>query len=133
VPTDENFILDHGVYGVSFAGWSPERKRLEVYVVDAENPHAEEISVMVKGPSEEHGEVGEAFAERFGADFDPRRDGIAIFEELRRRCLTQSEQGAYPLVGGYIQHTAITSSGISTQVIHAWPDCVGQRIQLEAA
>ena len=36
-----------------------------------------------------------------------------------------------PAVGGFVQHTIVTRQGITTQVVHRWPDQVGRPIELE--
>jgi hypothetical protein len=133
----EGLDPEDGKLGVAFAGWSVERNWPEAHVIDlAESPKAFECSMFALGPTKAADDIVEAFIAKFGDapdSFDPIRDGIATVEELRRRCLTEFDHGAFPLVGGYIEHSEITRAGISTRIIHRWPDRVGENICLEAA
>ena len=67
--------------------------------------------------------------------FDPVLDGLKLLEAQRR---TRRPLGRGPgavfahVVGGFAQHTVVTENGISSNVIHCWPDEIGRRIEPEA-
>jgi hypothetical protein len=61
--------------------------------------------------------------------FNPETDGIAIMQAQRE--LTApigSSDTAISIVGGFIQHTMVTPHGLSTKIIHRWPDVKGQQV-----
>jgi hypothetical protein len=54
------------------------------------------------------------------------------FEDMRRLPVEMAGAPCH-CVGGFIEQSTITASGIISRIIHAWPDDVGQPIDLEAA
>lgn len=59
---------------------------------------------------------------------DPERDGRIILETQRAFSMDHDNDRALIGVGGFAQVTSITREGITTRVIHRWPDEVGQPI-----
>lgn len=59
---------------------------------------------------------------------DPERDGRIILEAQRAFPMDHGGGRVFTGVGGFGQLTSITRDGISTRVIHRWPDEVGQPI-----
>jgi hypothetical protein len=57
-------------------------------------------------------------------NFDVYQHGIPALEAMR---LVDDENGYR--IGGLIAHTAITRDSVSTQIIHRWPDVIGERIE----
>lgn len=60
--------------------------------------------------------------------FDPERDGLAVLEAQRAAPINHAGDQCFVGVGGFAQLTTITREGITTKVIHHWPDEVGQPI-----
>jgi hypothetical protein len=56
-------------------------------------------------------------------NFNVERDGLRLME-----CQRHDGNGGF-LVGGFVQATVLTRSGISSSIIHTWPDQVGCRIE----
>jgi len=71
------------------------------------------------------------------SNFDPMRRGIRAFDAARLAVndLTCGQQ-ATPIwghsVGGWVDSTEITPSGVITREIHRWPDQVGAKIDPQA-
>jgi hypothetical protein len=65
--------------------------------------------------------------------FRPDVDGVALLkaQRLSRRELDRSSgmRGQVYVVGGFIQLTSVSSHGVSSDVLHWWPDQVGRRIE----
>jgi hypothetical protein len=65
--------------------------------------------------------------------FRPEVDGVALLKAQRtsRRELdpTSGMRGQVYVVGGFIQLTSVSSHGVSSDVLHWWPDEVGRRIE----
>ena len=70
-------------------------------------------------PSDD-GEFGRRLREAVDLDapnFNPVRDGVRLVERQR-----ELDGG----IGGFVQLTTIMQEGISTRILHRWPDVVGQ-------
>ena len=66
------------------------------------------------------GEFGRRLREAVDLDapnFNPVRDGVRLVERQR-----EFEGG----IGGFVQLTTIMQEGISTRILHRWPDVVGE-------
>jgi hypothetical protein len=65
--------------------------------------------------------------------FRPEIDGVSLLkaQRLSRRELDRSSgmRGHVYVVGGFIQLTSVSSHGVSSDVLHWWPDQVGRRIE----
>jgi hypothetical protein len=65
--------------------------------------------------------------------FRPDVDGVALLkvQRLSRRQLDVSSgmRGEVYVVGGFIQLTSVSAHGVSSDVLHWWPDEVGRRIE----
>jgi len=59
---------------------------------------------------------------------DPERDGRIILEAQRVFPIDHGGDRSFVGVGGFAQLTSITRDGISTRVIHRWPDEIGEPI-----
>jgi len=73
-------------------------------------------------PSDD-GEFGRRLRETVDLDapnFNPVRDGVRLVERQR-----ELDGG----IGGFVQLTTIMQEGISTRILHRWPDVVGQVVQ----
>jgi hypothetical protein len=66
--------------------------------------------------------------------FDAHRDGIPVFEAMRREPGDLSSGFGEPLlghgIGGFLEHVTITRAGVIRETIHQWPDEVGRPIQI---
>jgi hypothetical protein len=64
------------------------------------------------------------------ADFDPRAHGLPIMEAFRRTAapLPGRPGSSFYGIGGLVTHTRIGCGGLTTRIIHEWPDVVGRRI-----
>lgn len=75
--------------------------------------------------------------------FDLRRDGVAWFEATRREpCFSINDSLPVPVVdghliyggplsyviGGFVEAVTVTHDGASKQLLHTWPDRVGEQI-----
>jgi len=125
--------------GVFYAGWSERAKRLCMSITYSDPRayhrqfwHEYDMPAMAIGPAPPARELGSEFVKRFTDDpesFDPRRDGIALFENMRRQCRCEDDGRSYYAIGGYVQLTTVTPDEIKTAIIHHWPDEVGKRIE----
>jgi hypothetical protein len=123
-------------YAMLLAGWSMERARVEMHVlqeIGADSGFTSDLLIYATGPAETDRcrAFTDMFSRCFSEDpkqFDPFRDGIAFMQEMRRNHLRKFEQSEGPAVGGYITYSAVTREGVETTVIHEWPDMVGQKI-----
>ena len=68
--------------------------------------------------------------------FRPHTDGLALVKAQR---LSRREpdprfpmQGFLHVVGGFIQVTSVSSSGVNSEILHWWPDKVGRKIELQS-
>jgi hypothetical protein len=65
--------------------------------------------------------------------FQPETDGIKLLEAQRLSQLPLNPQapneGRAYLVGGFAQLTTVSSRGVISNVLHRWPDKLGQRIE----
>jgi hypothetical protein len=128
--------------GVFYAGWSDRAKRLAMSMTYSDPRtchrqfwHEYDMPAMAVGPAPPARNLGEAFVKRFTDNpdsFDPRRDGLALIEAMRRHCRCEDEGRSYYAIGGYLQHTTITRDEITTAIIHHWPDELGERIDPKA-
>ena len=119
------------------AGWSEERQRVEVDGFNtpdggATTQHFEDYTVIATGPNTEPLECVGEFVERFtdaaARDaFDPRRDGLALMEQLRRYP-KKFEHGTQSAVGGFCQLSVVGRDGIGSMIIHHWRDLIGRPI-----
>ncbi len=74
-------------------------------------------AVMSPSDGSEPGTTSEALVAGDGLSFDAARDGVPLME--RQRDLAGNG------VGAFVQLTTVTSDGISTRILHRWPDKVG--------
>ncbi|RJG51807.1 hypothetical protein D0Z70_22520 [Sphingobium terrigena] len=58
---------------------------------------------------------------------DPGMDGFTLHAAQRREPGLYRGRAAY-IIGGFAELTTVTRHGIESQVIHEWPDAVGQKI-----
>jgi hypothetical protein len=57
-------------------------------------------------------------------NFDVYQHGIPAMEAMR---LVDDENGYR--IGGFIAHTLFKTAGLETNIIHVWPDAIGERIK----
>lgn len=107
-----NFLLVHG------------ERRIEFHGDDAWS-----MSPAWGGPSQDS-VVGRIFREG-PESFNPIRDGIPVMQMQRHFRSEPSELiPSAHLVGGYVTLTIVDKAGVSTEIIHTWPeDMVGQKIE----
>lgn len=60
-------------------------------------------------------------------DFHPIRDGVPLMEAFRQ---TRDRMGDVEMygVGGFVAHTLIGAGSVTTEIIHIWPDVLGEPI-----
>jgi len=124
-------------YSTVLAGWSEERARLEMHVLQERMGEGSGLwsngLAYAVGPDYSAGDLVLAFVKRFGDDrqpFDAHRDGVGLFQVLRRHHPKKFDDGAQrAAVGGFVTCTVVTREGIDSSTIHEWPsDSVGQLI-----
>jgi hypothetical protein len=118
------------------AGWSDKNHRPEVYL---EAGHGLGTAVargvlyradgpLLGGPVTDLGRAVAVDPEAF----DPERDGVPIFEAMRSMRLrldeTQPDTAVGHGVGGFVELVTITRDGVEREIIHRWPDRVGEKI-----
>ncbi|MFD1950680.1 hypothetical protein ACFSGX_07860 [Sphingomonas arantia] len=91
------------------------------------------------------GEIGSDAAAQLGRacdltdpkSFDPERDGLALIERQRRAAITPTTPGfdtsCRHRIGGDIDMTVVTRTGVQVWCIHKFPDVVGEPIRLDEA
>ena len=65
----------------------------------------------------------------------PADMAVPVMEAIRRKTypMPGAASAEYHAVGGFIQETGIGRDGLSTSIIHRWPDRIGERIDPLAA
>lgn len=63
------------------------------------------------------------------AQFDPRRDGVALVEAQRQG----ARMDGMVTVGGGVDLTTVGPEGLTLETLHTWPDEIGRRIDRERA
>ena len=122
-----------GFQALALAGWSKQREQLELYSLTSdESGLSENLTVLATSPTPDTNAMLAGFIEALEADLEAftTEDGIALFEQLRRYP-SQFAADTAPAVGGEIHRITITETGVSTKVVHRWPDQVGERIEPE--
>jgi hypothetical protein len=66
-------------------------------------------------------------------DIDPRVDGLRILEAQRRHKARLPNGDRMFAVGGFAQLTSVYRDSVSTEILHRWPDVVGEPIDPEGA
>jgi hypothetical protein len=138
-------------YCVPFAGWSDARQSLEMHyvttpIVNGLPDPSDPTKFDAYGPVTYYGggpvasDAGRAFATLFSkqvqrdpASFDPRRDGMTFMLFMRLACPKMYGETLRHCVGGHVELTTVTRDSIKTEVIHEWPDRVGQFIEVPKA
>lgn len=110
---------------IIIAGWSDKAGRLKQHAIFSLNADHATFSDCVSyagGPPGSE-DIALSFAKTFNVKpsaFDGSRDGVPLMEKFR-------EQSGN--VGGFVQHSIITRSGVTSRIIHRWSaDRVGDRI-----
>lgn len=63
------------------------------------------------------------------AEFDPARHGVTMMEGCRRTPFELHGTGlTLNAVGAFVAHTEISDEGVTTRIIHTWPDPIGEPI-----
>jgi hypothetical protein len=128
----ERYRYDPFVYVAAIVGWSAARRRAEGYMFDSFTGGSvgRPIITFAMGGGNDSADGALGFIRRFYREpeqFDARRHGIRLFEAMRRSSL---DGGQYGTVGGSIQHSIVSASGIKDAIIHTWPaDRVGERVR----
>ena len=139
--------LGHGSVEPDFdlvaAGWSGERQTPASYLVSSRDralaPGVAAASwqlielpdVLIAPPISDAQIAAIGWnAPRSAELFRPESDGVALLKAQRfsRRQLAPEGSGQAYVVGGFIQLTSIFRDGVSSKVLHWWPDHVGRRI-----
>jgi hypothetical protein len=133
-------------FDLVIVGWSSERSRTESFVVmrqrriDRDEPgnHAWrliELPAVLIAPPIDMAKVRylKWQVPSSAEAFQPDTDGTKLLEAQRLSQLplnpqAPNESRAY-LVGGFVQLTTVSSRGVNSNVLHRWPDRVGQRIE----
>ena len=64
--------------------------------------------------------------ERVADKVDPEVDGLRVMDVLRRNPVQYQKGGAG--IGGFVQLTSVTQTGITTRILRRWPDHIGAQI-----
>lgn len=132
---DDRFRRDPFFYVAALAGWSRARGRAEAYMFDSLSGvnGQRRITAFVMGGGAESMDETLAFIRRFHREpekFDAHRDGIPIFESMRRSPSLVDDRLCHT-VGGAIQYSVVDDSCIRTEIIHTWAsDRVGQLLEV---
>ena len=59
-------------------------------------------------------------------DLDAERDGLQLME-----CQRRDRSLGHSVVGGFVEQTTITRTGVSSQIVKWWPDEIGRKIEPE--
>lgn len=116
----------HEIYAV---GFSHARGRLESHFMATSDAYASggrgaytlhlEDEPMVASPQPSDEAINAArFVCPTARKFDPLDDGVKLMDAQRR---------THPdMIGGFVQLARVTREGISSRIIHRWPDEIGQ-------
>jgi hypothetical protein len=130
---------------IALVGWSESRDHPESYMSIGKNVRDCQTEEVLKDCglglfADCSAELAEAFFESLGADpdtFDAETDGIAVMELMRQATVSTGGEGRSEFggryVGGYIEKATVTRAGVTTQVIHEWPDEIGKPITPETS
>lgn len=131
----ERYRYDPYVYIAAIAGWSEERTRSEAYMFDSVtgagvgNP----VTAFALGGGDESMDDVLEFIRRFHRtpdEFDAERDGIPLFESMRRSCSPAGELRRCGTVGGSVERSVVGPAGIHSAIIHSWADRVGDLVEV---
>jgi len=122
--------------GLIVAGLSEKVGGPDMLVIEMPGSKLSDSAVAYAiGPHSNSREFTGRFLKRFADDpdaFDVRAEGLLVMEALRRHCPRHYEEAICPAIGGFIQLTTVTRDGIETEVLHHWPDRIGQSIDPDA-
>jgi hypothetical protein len=87
-------------------------------------------------PAQSEVTAGEDAARYSAASFRPEIDGVTLLNAQRRSPRQIDPRlgraGWVYVVGGFIQLTTVSSHGVSSDVLHRWPDQAGRKIDPQA-
>jgi hypothetical protein len=125
------------------AGWSAARGKPESYLVTS-RPHEKQSQpgagyrlvdlpdvLIAPTISEQQIKAVGWTVPKSADEFKPDRDGLKLLEAQRLSAtLPNTELGSprHYAVGGFVQLTTVSSHGIQIEILHRWPDKVGQRV-----
>jgi hypothetical protein len=129
-------------FGLVVAGWSNQRQRFASFVVVRRSSFGERNTIgwelfelpdvmvappLTENPGEETWRVPLS-AERFC----PREDGVKLLKAQRLSKGQFPEQDTIKPrgygIGGFVQLTTITQSGVAMEILHRWSDRIGEKI-----
>ena len=119
-------------FDIALVGWHQKRGPTGIFISSIDRPgapafRAVDVNEFITPSTDElFKQVSPTFLR---SDFDVERDMVAIAEQQR---LIKEPYGPRKIqssrVGGFLQLTTVTQDGISSKVIHRWPDKIGKRI-----
>ncbi|MEN3209812.1 hypothetical protein PUR23_07105 [Methylorubrum populi] len=134
---------------IVLAGWSDQRAAFEVWDVFGRNAPdwteeqcctAPPLTLrQLKGTTASWPVPDEAILKSLwpstSGGLTPAEMALPVMEAVRRKTypMPPSKENEYHSVGGFIQETGIGHDGISSSIIHRWPDVIGERINPFAA
>ena len=125
--------IPHEVYAV---GFSESRGRLESHFMatgdvyahrgrEAYTLHLEDEPMAASPQPSEEAITAARFVCPTVKKFDATDHGVKLMDAQRR---------TYPdMIGGFVQLARVTREGISSRIIHRWPDEIGKRLAPEAS
>ncbi|MET4425858.1 hypothetical protein [Bradyrhizobium sp. RT3a] len=130
----ERYRYEPFIYVAALVGWSASRRRAEGYMFDSLTGGSvgRPITAFAMGGGNDGAEDTLAFIRRFyrePEEFNAQRDGIPLFEKMRQSSTDLGDVVCHT-VGGSIQHSIVSASGIKDASIHTWAaDRLGERVR----
>ncbi len=133
VPQD----IDFAAFEIIMAGWSEREQQVVAGVIPGHDGYAAQgvprmtwgrfrDLVFVPTPTSDTG------WETPSGVFDPRTDGIRLFEAMRRTKeqphINRPNDPRVHYTGGLLQLTSVTRAGVWSEIIHRWPDEIGKEL-----
>ncbi len=125
---------ERGEFSLVIAGYSRARDAFEIYFVPGYNESVEFPAFRLIKVSGNYTlpnpfpEIAEQMKWDMPArdDLDVERDGLQLME-----CQRRDRSLGYHVVGGFVEQTVITRTGIELRIVKWWPDEIGQKIEPE--
>jgi hypothetical protein len=122
-------------FQIFMAGYSHRLNRLAAFVLASnvasgvKEPFVlEELSEVMVNPPPSHGAL-ESVGWEYPNAINIERDGSKLVQAQRQTPMPFGDGSIGCVIGGFIQHTVVTSDQVTTRIVHRWPDDkLGERI-----
>jgi hypothetical protein len=121
-------------FQIFMAGYSHRENRLAGFMVasNAESgvkePYVlQELLETMVNPAPDHVALKSVVWE-YPESINIERDGLKLMQAQRKMPFAHGNGAIQSVVGGFIQHTVVSSDQVTTRIVHRWDDKVGESI-----